>query len=97
MQNLDNQVGQIAKSFAERPLGSLPSNAEANPREQEKANMLRSGQQVQHNSVIEKETKKNVENSESQLEDNENEVVKVSPFKPRMPYPSQLKNDKEIE
>ena len=46
LHNLENQVGQIAKSLLERPQGSLPSNTETNPREHVKAITLRSGREV---------------------------------------------------
>jgi len=47
-------VGQIAKTLAERPQGSLPCNTEINPREQVKAITLRSGKEVERNLPLEK-------------------------------------------
>ena len=43
IQSLENQVGQLAKASFERLQVNLPSNTEANLREQFKAISLRSG------------------------------------------------------
>ena len=45
--NLKNQIGQLANLVFERPLGTLPSNTETNPREQVKAITLRGRKELQ--------------------------------------------------
>ncbi|KAJ0967911.1 hypothetical protein J5N97_024828 [Dioscorea zingiberensis] len=45
--SLENQMGPMARTLSERPLGSLPSNTETNPREQCKAITLRSGKEIE--------------------------------------------------
>ncbi|KAJ0985421.1 hypothetical protein J5N97_003777 [Dioscorea zingiberensis] len=47
VQNLENQMGKMAKTLSERPHGSLPSNTETNPREQCKAITLMSGKEIE--------------------------------------------------
>ena len=49
LQNLENQIGQLAKMISERQQGGLPSNTESNPREHVKAITLRSGKQLADN------------------------------------------------
>jgi len=90
--NLENQVGQIAKSLSERHQGSLPSNTETNPREHVNAITLRSGLEVESRLPLEKtrnEAPKDVEVEEVPKE----KEVAPPPYKLRIPYPSRLKND----
>jgi len=94
--NLENQVGQIAKSLSERPQGSLLSNTETNPREHVKAITLRSGREVESRLALEKtsvEAPKDVEVEEVP----KRKEVAPPPYKPRIPYPSRLKNDQNDE
>ena len=89
-------MGQIAKTLAERPQGSLPSNTETNPREQVKAITLRSGKEVERNLPLRKtqEEPKAVELEEEAPKEKE---VAPPPYKPKIPYPSWLKTDQENE
>jgi len=93
--NLENQVGQIAKTLAERPQGSLPSNTETNPREQLKVITLISGKEVERDLPLEK--KKAPEVVEVEEEASKKKEVAPPPYKPRIPYPSRLKNDQDNE
>ena len=43
IQNLERQIGQLAKQLQERPQGALPSNTVVNPKETAMAIQLRSG------------------------------------------------------
>ena len=47
IQNLENQVRQLAKANSKQPHGSLPSNTEANLRKQLQSITLRSGREVE--------------------------------------------------
>ncbi|XP_073138503.1 uncharacterized protein [Henckelia pumila] len=47
IKNLENQIGQLAKSISSRDQGTLPSDTEKNPKEQVKAIELRSGKTVE--------------------------------------------------
>ncbi|XP_010247674.1 PREDICTED: uncharacterized protein LOC104590651 [Nelumbo nucifera] len=47
IKNLETQVGQLAQILSSRVQGTLPSNTEANPREQVQAITLRSGKELQ--------------------------------------------------
>lgn len=53
MKNLENQVAQIAKTLAERLLGSLPSNTEVNPKESLKSVTLRIGKELSMHAIKE--------------------------------------------
>ncbi|XP_010247584.1 PREDICTED: uncharacterized protein LOC104590568 [Nelumbo nucifera] len=54
IKNLETQVGQLAQMISSRVQGALPSNTEANPREQVQAITLRSGKELQE---VEKKAK----------------------------------------
>ncbi|XP_073138829.1 uncharacterized protein [Henckelia pumila] len=56
IKNLENQIGQLAKSMSSRELGTLPSDTEKNPKEQVKAVELRSGKIVEGEKRGEKES-----------------------------------------
>jgi len=86
LHNLENQVGQIVKTLAERPQGSLPSNTETNPREQMKAITLRSGKEVERD--LPQEKKKAPEVVEVEEEAPKEKEVAPPPYKPRILYPS---------
>jgi len=96
LHNLENQVGQIVKTLAERPQGSFPSNTETNPKKQVKAITLRSGKEVKRNISQEKtqEAPKAVEVEEEAPKEKE---VAPPPDKRRIPYPSRLKTDQHNE
>ncbi|XP_073120421.1 uncharacterized protein [Henckelia pumila] len=55
IKNLENQIGQLAKSISSRDQGTLPSDTEKNPKEQVKAIELRSGKTVEPEQKSEKE------------------------------------------
>ncbi|XP_073132930.1 uncharacterized protein [Henckelia pumila] len=55
IKNLENQIGQLAKTISSRDQGTLPSDTEKNPKEQVKAIELRSGKTVEPVPQIEKE------------------------------------------
>ena len=73
IQNLENQVRQLIKANSERPHGGLPSNTEANLREQFKAITLLSDREVQ----VRPENKMTVEKSKHIAGDatSEDEIV----------------------
>ncbi|XP_073153213.1 uncharacterized protein [Henckelia pumila] len=55
IKNLENQIGQLAKTISSRDQGTLPSDTEKNPKEQVKAIELRSGKTVEPAPQVEKE------------------------------------------
>ncbi|XP_073133663.1 uncharacterized protein [Henckelia pumila] len=55
IKNLENQIGQLAKSISSRDQGTLPSDTDKNPKEQVKAIELRSGKTVEPEQKSEKE------------------------------------------
>ncbi|XP_073122003.1 uncharacterized protein [Henckelia pumila] len=55
IKNLENQIGQLAKSISSGDQGTLPSDTEKNPKEQVKAIELRSGKMVEPEQKSEKE------------------------------------------
>ncbi|XP_073137281.1 uncharacterized protein [Henckelia pumila] len=55
IKNLENQIGQLAKSISSRDQGTLPSDTEKNPKEQMKSIELRSGKTVEPKQKNEKE------------------------------------------
>ncbi|XP_073137953.1 uncharacterized protein [Henckelia pumila] len=55
IKNLENQIGQLAKTISSRDQGTLPSDTEKNPKEQVKAIELRSGKTVEPALQVEKE------------------------------------------
>ncbi|XP_073119954.1 uncharacterized protein [Henckelia pumila] len=55
IKNLENQIGQLAKTISSRDQGTLPGDTEKNPKEQVKAIELRSGKTVEHAPQVEKE------------------------------------------
>src|SRR5262249_15552672 len=99
--NLEKQIGQLAKMIAERPLGSLPSNTEPNPREQVNAITLRSGKELQASIPKEKENDQQsgsggVEFEQPESAKNPQQLI-LKEYKPRIPYPARLvqSSDKE--
>ncbi|XP_073120605.1 uncharacterized protein [Henckelia pumila] len=54
IKNLENQIGQLAKSISSRYQGTLPSDTEKNPKEHVKAIELRSGKTVEPEQKSEK-------------------------------------------
>ena len=67
IQNLERQVGQLAKAMSDREKGKLPSTPQVNPRESVMAISLRSAKVLEEPSVGEK----------PQVEKGENVVFKV--------------------
>ncbi|XP_073153053.1 uncharacterized protein [Henckelia pumila] len=55
IKNLENQIGQLAKTISSRDQGTLPSDTKKNPKEQVKAIELRSGKTVEPAPQVEKE------------------------------------------
>ncbi|XP_039128945.1 uncharacterized protein LOC120265098 [Dioscorea cayenensis subsp. rotundata] len=111
IQSLENQVGKLARANLERPPGSLPSNTENNPREHLKAVTLRSGKQVEARAEEGSSTKENgvaiqedPKPSESEVEGRKEKqdektlqlpTPRVPEYKPVIPYPARLKQDKD--
>ncbi|XP_039126983.1 uncharacterized protein LOC120263159 [Dioscorea cayenensis subsp. rotundata] len=111
IQSLENQVGQLARANSERPPGSLPSNTENNPREHLKAVTLRSGKQVEarakegssteHDGVAVREDPMSSESLVERGKEKQDEETlqlptpRVPEYKPTIPYPARLKQDKE--
>ncbi|XP_039121320.1 uncharacterized protein LOC120258044 [Dioscorea cayenensis subsp. rotundata] len=108
---LENQVGQLARANSERPPGSLPSNTENNPREHLKAVTLRSGKQVEaraeegsstkHNGVAAREDPKPSETELEGVKEKQDEgtiqlpTPRIPEYKPVIPYPARLRQDKD--
>src|SRR5262249_39171357 len=99
--NLEKQIGQLAKMLSERAPGSLPGNTEANPKEQVKAVMIRSGRELHDQKVSSEKVEEKGEDSdiivEEKKEQQEKSVEKdvtlpVKEYQPPLPYPSRLKN-----
>ncbi|XP_039116475.1 uncharacterized protein LOC120251891 [Dioscorea cayenensis subsp. rotundata] len=99
------------ESKFERPPGSLPSNTENNPREHLKAVTLRSGKQVEarakegssteHDGVAVREDPMSSESLVDGGKEKQDEEIlqlptpRVPEYKPTIPYPARLKQDKE--
>ncbi|XP_055960526.1 uncharacterized protein LOC126667263 [Mercurialis annua] len=99
---LELQLGQLARTVAEREQGKLPSNTENNPREVVMSISLRSetraGDESKGRKVIEivddRDDKEESEHDAKQGNDLDNEVVadpSVKPYVPPIPYPQRLK------
>ncbi|CAH9088199.1 unnamed protein product [Cuscuta epithymum] len=107
MQNMETQLGQISRALSERPLGSLPSNTEPNPREHVHAVTLRSGKEVEPAATTKKseEVKDVPAAREEEKEKEEEREVAIAPkqpvpiknYTPPLPYPARLtkKNDSD--
>ena len=93
LQNIENQVGQIAQQLSAHQQGDLPSNTVINPNANVSAITLRSG--------------KATNDSQEQINDQEKEEVtlqpketfqkkkpSVKPYEPPIPYPGRLKKEK---
>ncbi|XP_050229333.1 uncharacterized protein LOC126678479 [Mercurialis annua] len=99
---LELQLGQLARTVAEREQGKLPSNTENNPKEGVMAISLRSGTQVETGSkgkkvieiVDDGDDKEESEHDAKQGNNLDKEVVaapSVKPYVPPIPYPQRLK------
>ncbi|XP_055961481.1 uncharacterized protein LOC130015412 [Mercurialis annua] len=99
---LELQLGQLARTVAEREQGKLPSNTENNPREVVMAISLgsetRAGDGSKGRKVIEivddRDDKEESEHDAKQGNDLDKEVVadpSVKPYVPPIPYPQRLK------
>lgn len=80
IQNIENQVGQLARILSERPQGSILCITKVNPIEHFKAIIMRSGQEVEMRAKKIQATKKvrstEVEEKGSKKEVLENPIVK---------------------
>ena len=90
LQNIENQVGQIAKVLAERPPGSLRSNTKTNPREHMKTITLRNGREIESRPGKTKQGEETTIMLEKQSKGQEKEWDVVLIYKPRICYPVQL-------
>ncbi|KAL5758536.1 hypothetical protein ACOSP7_021147 [Xanthoceras sorbifolium] len=109
IQNLEVQVGQLARSSQSRAQGALPSNTETNPKENCMALTLRSGKQKEMSNVRphgdnsfstkDKEEEKEKEiNKEDNLPETSFDLPpppEVMAYVPPIPYPQRLKNYKD--
>ncbi|CAH9111996.1 unnamed protein product [Cuscuta europaea] len=105
MQNIENQLGQLAKAISERPQGSLPSNTEPNPRDNVHAVTLRSGKELEPAATTKnpKEVEPAAREEEKDKEDGREvaaapkQPVSVKNYTPPLPYPARLtrKNDSD--
>ena len=86
--NLENQVGQMAKTLSGRQPGSIPSNTEINPREQVHAIFVGEGGHVdvREEGVLKEAPEKSAEMKAIGLEPKQ--VLRE--YKPRLPYPPSL-------
>ncbi|CAH9114087.1 unnamed protein product [Cuscuta epithymum] len=102
------QLGQLAKAVSERPMGSLPSNTEPNPREQVHAITLRSGRDLEPAAMKKKvedvepaavvlEEKKEEEKKEEEGGAVPKQPVPVKAYKPPLTYPQRLKGKSDTE
>ena len=91
IQQLKNQIGQLAKMISERAPGSLPSNTEPNPKEHVKAVTLKNGK------VLTEPEKKLPQESDKEKDVEVKPKVNITPvlkeYKPQIPYPEKLKKD----
>ncbi|KAG8486462.1 hypothetical protein CXB51_019744 [Gossypium anomalum] len=92
IQELENQIGQLAKMILERPQGSLPSNTEPNPKEHVKAVTLRSGKVFTESEKKLSQEANRIEDKEAKLGINERPVL--NEYKPPILYPAKLKKDR---
>ena len=98
IQNLENQMGQMAQQMSNRPSGSLPSNTEQNPRGVN-AIMLRSGKEVEtaaQEALNKQEVHKGQEEDKKDKGKQKEEELKpkpptVKPYVPLIPFPGRLK------
>ncbi|XP_076907771.1 uncharacterized protein LOC143564353 [Bidens hawaiensis] len=99
LQNIENQVGQLAQLLSERQPGGLPSNTVTNPNAQANAITLRSGKTTQdvvspsqpvddENEIPDKVHDRQVPASTAQVRD------PVKPYVSPIPYPNRLKKEK---
>ena len=102
LRNLENQVGQLASNLSRRPQEGFPSNTEKNPREEINIVKLRNGKELEK---VEKEPRKVVDKGKKAVEETPkidkpksskeapkaSEALKVSAYKPRVPFPARLK------
>ena len=96
LQNLETQIGQIARQLSDRPPGTLPSNTVTNPNATTNAVTLRSGTSTTAPTtpgpILEK-----LHSKETQ-EDLTSNVVQpkepVQPYVPPIPYPGRLKQER---
>ncbi|PPR92638.1 hypothetical protein GOBAR_AA28034 [Gossypium barbadense] len=93
IQGLETQIGQLCKLISERPQGSLPSNAEPNPREHlnaisthDKEGFIAPEPELMQGTVV----------SKGKSEVSHNKMVNDE-YKPRVPYPNATRKDRSNE
>lgn len=103
IQNLEIQMGQIAKILNRRPQGALPSNTEVNPKnhgqEQCKAVTLRSGKQLEESNAESSKKVPGIEENKVEEKVEKETVVndkveKPSSAVPTVPFPQQFQKQK---
>ncbi|XP_076943693.1 uncharacterized protein LOC143614023 [Bidens hawaiensis] len=99
LQNIENQVGQLAQLLSERPPGGLPSNTVTNPNAQANAITLRSGKSTQDvvfpSQPVHDETEIPDKVHDRQVPASTAQVREpVKPYVPPIPYPNRLKKEK---
>jgi hypothetical protein len=104
IRNLENQIGQMASILNNRPQGSLPSDTEKNPRrdgnEQCKVVTLRSGKELNKDSVEQKKKNDDEAKEDDSRNKIDNEVVeskketKQDEILPPVPFPQRLQKQK---
>ena len=97
IRNLEGQISQISQQLSTRPLGSLPSNTEENPK-RVNAIMLRSGKELK---VIDKEDQAHEETSvkdkgKKKGKEPKPEAPAMQSYVPPVPFPGRLKQ-RELE
>ncbi|XP_010246432.1 PREDICTED: uncharacterized protein LOC104589722 [Nelumbo nucifera] len=95
IKNLETQVGQLAQMISSRVQGALPSNTEANPREQVQAITLKSGKELQE---VEKKAKEEgkvsatLETEKKEKEQSDSKKEKSQQL--QIPFPNRLNQHK---
>ncbi|XP_010247916.1 PREDICTED: uncharacterized protein LOC104590859 [Nelumbo nucifera] len=95
IKNLETQVGQLAQMISSRVQGTLPSNTEANPREQVQAITLSRGKELQEVEKKAKEEGKMGTTLETEKkEEEQSDSKKDKSQQPQVPFPNRLKQHK---
>ncbi|XP_010275709.1 PREDICTED: uncharacterized protein LOC104610674 [Nelumbo nucifera] len=94
IKNLETQLGQLAQMISVRVQGVLPSNTEANPREQVQAITLRNCKELKE---VEKKTQEGGKKGatlETEKEEEQSDSREEKSQKPQVPFPNRLKRHK---
>ncbi|XP_075481199.1 uncharacterized protein LOC142521912 [Primulina tabacum] len=102
MKSLETRIGQLTNALRDQNRGQFPSNMEVNPKKQCKAVTLRSGKELEVQGPKERvESKKSVEEGETEEFKAEVEVKRTPILKQTLPYPQRFKkknlDDQELE